>query len=346
MTHAEYVRLLKPLLPQRAFEPVPGKLIPAGIHIMIIVAGWLSFRFVRPVYWPILTIVIGHSLACLAFLAHELSHRSIIRDSKTIRGLELLFWSLNFFPPTLWDKLHNESHHARPNTTEDPDRRPLLREKSPATAAFAAIFFPHKGLKYNVLCLMQFVTYILRHAAGVFYAGGKKPSINTYKPKYGKTDRLRIFGEILFIALLQWAVFLAVGRSWTAYIWASPLAIVFTSAVVMIYVFTNHFLNPLGDGTDPVKATTSVIVPTWFDRLHFNFSYHTEHHLFPNMNSEYYPALSRILVEHFGREYNRILIGSAWSQLWKLESFVQAPEIQDAAGRDPQWTLGERSQRS
>ena len=116
MTHVEYVRLLKPLLPQRAFEPVPGKLIPAGVHIMIIVAGWLSFRFVRPVYWPILTIVIGHSLACLAFLAHELSHRSIIRDSKTIRGLELLFWSLNFFPPTLWDKLHNESHHARPNT--------------------------------------------------------------------------------------------------------------------------------------------------------------------------------------------------------------------------------------
>ena len=91
------------------------------------------------------------------------------------------------------------------------------------------------------------------------------------------------------------------------------------------HVFTNHFLNLLGDGTDPVKATTSVIVPTWFDRLHFNFSYHTEHHLFPNMNSEYYPALSRILAEHFGREYNRILIGSAWSQLWKLESFVQAP---------------------
>ena len=336
MMHAEYVRLLKPLLPQSAFEPAPRKLIPAGIHMMVIVAGWLSFRFVRPVYWPILTIVIGHSLACLAFLAHELSHRSIIRDSKMIRRLELLFWGLNFFPPTLWDKLHNESHHARPNTTEDPDRRFLLCEKSPATAAFGAIFFPHKGLKYNVLCLMQFVTYILRHAVAVFYIGGKKPSVNTYKPKYAKADRLKIFGEILLIALLQWVVFLAVGRSWPAYILASPLAIVFTSAVVMIYVFTNHFLNPLGDGTDPVKATTSVIVPILFDRMHFNFSYHTEHHLFPNMNSEYYPALSRLLAERFGQDYNRILIKSAWSQLWRLNSFVQAPEILDTAGRDPQ----------
>jgi fatty acid desaturase len=327
MTHADYIRLLKPLLPKNAFEPVPRKLIPAGVHTMIIVAGWLSFRFLRPAYWPIMTIVIGHSLACLAFIAHELSHRSIIRDSKMIRCLELLFWSLNFFPPTLWNKLHNESHHVRPNTNDDPDRRFIMREKSPATTAFTAIFFPHRGLKYNVLCLLQFVTYILRHAVAVFYVGRKKPSINTFKPQYGKADKLRVLGEILFIVLLQRLAFLAVGRKWSAYIWASPLAIFFTSAVVMIYVFTNHFLNPLGDGTDPVKATTSVIVPTMFDRLHFNFSYHTEHHLFPNMNSVYYPDLSRLLVERFSGEYNRILMRTAWSQLWRLDFFAQAPQI-------------------
>ena len=342
MTHADYVKLLKPLLPKHAFEPAPRKLIPAGVHTVIIVAGWLSFRFLRPAYWPILTIVIGHSLACLAFFAHELSHRSIIRGSKMIRGLELLFWSLNFVPPTMWDKLHNESHHARPNTNDDPDRRFTMREKSPATAAFAAIFFPHRKLKYNVLCLLQFVTYILRHVAAVFYVGGKKPSINTFKPQYGKADRLRILGEILFIVLLQRLAFLAVGRNWSAYLWASPLAIFFTSAVVMIYVFTNHFLNPLGDGTDPVKATTSVIVPTMFDLLHFNFSYHTEHHLFPNMNSEYYPVLSGLLVERFSGEYNRILMSTAWSRLFALDSFAQAPKIDAVATSHPQQSLSDR----
>lgn len=342
MTHADYIRLLKPLLPKSAFDPVPRKLIPAAIHTMIIVAGWVSFRFVRPAYWPILTIVIGHSLACLAFLAHELSHRSIIRDSKTIRGLELLFWGVNFFPPTLWNKLHNESHHVRPNATDDPDRRFIVKEKSPATTAFTAVFFPHRGLKYNFLCLLQFVTYILRHAVAVFYAGGKKPSINTFKPQYGKADKFKILGEILLIALLQYVAFLAVGRNWSAYLWASPLAIFFTSAVVMIYVFTNHFLNPLGDGADPVKATTSVIVPSMFDALHFNFSYHTEHHLFPNMNSEYYPALSRLLVERFGGEYNRILIRTAWSQLWRLDFFVQAPNIDDKPTSHSQQSLSDR----
>ena len=62
----------------------------------------------------------------------------------------------------------------------------------------------------------------------------------------------------------------------------------------MMYVFTNHFLNPI-DETDPLTATTSVIVPRWLDLLHCHFSFHTEHHLLPRMNSRYYPHLSNLL---------------------------------------------------
>jgi fatty acid desaturase len=87
-------------------------------------------------------------------------------------------------------------------------------------------------------------------------------------------------------------------------------------------------LNPLGNEQDPLAATTSVIVPELFNRIHFNFSYHTEHHLFPTVNSEYYPLVSKLLQEKFGPHYNRLAISEAWSRLWSLEFF--APSFQEA----------------
>ena len=53
------------------------------------------------------------------------------------------------------------------------------------------------------------------------------------------------------------------------------------SSVVMGYIFTNHLPNPLCEHSDPLIGSTSVIVPRWIDWLHVNFSYHTEHYVFP-----------------------------------------------------------------
>jgi fatty acid desaturase len=65
------------------------------------------------------------------------------------------------------------------------------------------------------------------------------------------------------------------------------------------HFFTNHFIKPLREGNDPLVASTSVLVPDLFNRLHFNFSYHTEHHVFPNINSDYYPLVSELLKERY-----------------------------------------------
>jgi fatty acid desaturase len=328
MTHGEYARALKPLLPREAFEPAPRKLILACVHLAVIVLGWVSFRIVSPTYWPLISLAIGHSLACVAFCAHELTHGIVTRNKRVINFFEPFFWGLNFIPPTMWRRLHNESHHVTPNGENDPDRRFTIEEKSPATIAYTAVFYPTRWLKYNFLCLLHFLTYIGRHALAVFYPGDTKPAINTFKPHYSASDRLRIFREIGIILLLQGLIFLIAGRSWTAYLWAGPLAFMFTSMIVMIYIFTNHFLNPLGNEQDPLAATTSVIVPELFNRIHFNFSFHTEHHLFPTVNSEYYPLVSKLLQEKFGPHYNRLAISEAWSRLWSLEFF--APSFQEA----------------
>jgi fatty acid desaturase len=73
-----------------------------------------------------------------------------------------------------------------------------------------------------------------------------------------------------------------------------------------VYVFTNHFANAVLDSADPLAGTTSVIVSPLLDRLHLNFSFHTEHHLFPAMDSRFLPLVSRLLEEHFPARYHRI----------------------------------------
>jgi fatty acid desaturase len=90
----------------------------------------------------------------------------------------------------------------------------------------------------------------------------------------------------------------------------------------MLYVFTNHFLNPLCEHSDPLVGSTSVIVPRWMDWLHDNFSYHTEHHVFPGMNPRYYPEVSRLLQKHFPDRYNRVPFGEAWRRIWQQEEFI------------------------
>jgi fatty acid desaturase len=90
----------------------------------------------------------------------------------------------------------------------------------------------------------------------------------------------------------------------------------------MSYIFTNHFLNPLSKTTDALANTTSVIVHPIFDWLHLNFSYHTEHHIFPAMNSDFYPVLSNLLKDLYGDSYHRMHFADAWNCLWKIEIYA------------------------
>jgi fatty acid desaturase len=82
------------------------------------------------------------------------------------------------------------------------------------------------------------------------------------------------------------------------------------------------FLNPLQEITDPLAAITSVIVFPLWDRLHSSFSYHTEHHFFPQMNSDFYPRVSGLLQPQNRDRYQRVRIGEAWRSLWTGEVFT------------------------
>lgn len=314
MTNTDYVRVLRPLLPPQAFAADARKLIPAAIHVAIVIGGWFMFRVLPHYLWPLLGLVIGNSTAALAFIGHDISHRSVVKNRKLMYVAELIVWTLVNVPTTMWRRVHG-SHHIHTNAQDDPDRRFLECELSPVTTAYAAMLFPNRTLRYNLLCFLHFTTYIARHTIVAFYPGKSKPKSMTAKPAYTVAERFKVAFEIALIVATQYAIYQIAGSK--CYGWASILPMIVTTVVVSFYFFTNHGLKPVGDGDDALGASTSVTVPAPMNKLHVNFAYHTEHHLFPNMNSDYYPLVGELIRKHFPERYHRVPVTTAWTGLWR-----------------------------
>ena len=325
MTPATYRHILKPLLPNDAFSSAPDKLVFSTFHLLVMLAGYVGIRYFGPGPMSIgCSFVIGHSLACIAFIAHDLSHNTIIRKRKPRYALELIFWGLTFISPTVWHRVHNHAHHSFTNTLDDPDRQFLTSEASALTYIYTRLFYPnHYSPWWNIFVGFHFIPYILRNTVAVFYPNTGKPSLVPAKPRYTLRQRFAVAFELIFIAMLQAVIFYIAGATWLRFLFASIIPVLFASSVVMAYIFTNHFLNPLCDTSDPLVSSTSIVVPRFIDRLHCNFSYHVEHHLFPNMNSDFYPEVSELLRSRFA-EYDRIRFSVAWKRLWKNELFVSS----------------------
>ncbi len=321
-----YVEALCPLLPADAFRPVPARLSVLFLHLGVVLAGYWITRLAPPFFLPVITLIMGHSMACIGFLAHELSHNSIVTHRQFRYLFELLFWGLILIPPTVWRRVHNHTHHLQTNTLGDPDRSFTVEERSRLTRWYTRIFYPYKSsFRWNPLVLLHLIPYIGRNVVSAFYPGGSKPACVPNKPAYTSRERRYVALELVIIACFQIGIFWSVG-TWWHFFWVSPAAYAVTSAVVMAYIFTNHFLNPVSATHDQLLNTTTVSVNPWLDRIHHHFSHHTEHHLFPGMNSDFYPRVSRLLEELYPDRYHRLSIGKAWQMLWNRKQFDEVPQ--------------------
>jgi fatty acid desaturase len=324
LTTADYARVLRPHLPPEAFRAEPRHLARIALHLVLLLAGYWGGRELPLWAAPLCALLIGHSITCLALLAHDVSHHAVVRSRLATRVLELLLFGPNMIPPTLWRRIHNQTHHVETNTDHDTDRPFRACEETLATRSYTRGFFPNRKTPFrHPFVLFHFVTYIVRHTFTALLPDEAKPSIVTAKPRYTGFQRLAIFVEIVWLGALQFGIWHLVGGEWARYVWASPVALLVASSVMMAYVFTNHFLNPLCEHADPLIGSTSVIVPRWVDWLHDNFSYHTEHHVFPGMNPRHFPAVSRLLAEHFSERYQRIPFREAWRRLWSQDEFIR-----------------------
>jgi fatty acid desaturase len=188
---------------------------------------------------------------------------------------------------------------------------------------YTALFYPHGGRpRPNPLVLLHFLPYVLKQTLGALFPAGPVALLIPAPCPFSRGQRLRIAGELLLIAGFQYGLFVLAGRG-IAYVFVGPLAVAWASVFIMLYVFTNHFANAVLDRADPLAGTTSVIVSPLLDWLHLNFSFHTEHHLFPAMDSRFLPLVSRLLQEHFPARYQRVPIAVAWRRAWQRAAFAE-----------------------
>ncbi len=97
--HSTYVRDLRPVLPEAAFQPATSRLVLVPAHLAVIAVaivtaalGWLPLWLA-----PLVSIAIGISFASLTFVAHEAMHGGIVRNRLARR---IVGW-IGFLPFTL-----------------------------------------------------------------------------------------------------------------------------------------------------------------------------------------------------------------------------------------------------
>jgi fatty acid desaturase len=89
------------------------------------------------------------------------------------------------------------------------------------------------------------------------------------------------------------ALAIAAGPVGAIYVMVIPMII--TNFFVMSYIATNHFMRPQTERNEPIENSMSVNTLPFIDRLHFNFSHHVEHHLFPRMSAKHAPRVRQWL---------------------------------------------------
>lgn len=288
-------RRIRDELPPDTFEPRPARALWFLPLSATAIASVGALVVVRPAWWWSLALafVIGHCLAAMGFLAHEALHGSIVSSTKIQTFLGYLGFAPVGVSPALWRVWHNQVHHAKTNMGDaDPDSFGTIRRyrKAPSTR-FVARLAPGSRHWSSAFFLTYWFTF---HAQIVLWIQSK------YMRTFANLNRRRAKLDTL-ASFVGWIALATVAGWYSVYALLIPVMV--ANAIVMSYIATNHFMRPQMETNDPIENSMSVTTAPLVDRLHFNFSHHVEHHLFPRMSGASAPAVRAWLREHEGERY-------------------------------------------
>ena len=291
-----YAHEIRPALPASLFSPARSRMawLPVHIAIAALAAVTIVERWVPLWFAPVLSVVIGVSFGCLAFLAHEALHGGIVRGRRLMHVFGFVGFLPFFVSPTLWHAWHNLVHHRYTNHPErDPDAYPTLETYRRSRGA--RIVVDHFALGGNrwtgVLSLLFSFTFMCLHVLGF---ARKREYLSR------RAHWLAIAETAAGVALWA-AVAWLVGPLSFLFIYALPILV--ANAIVMSFIVTNHSLSPLTEVNDPLVNALTVTLPPWLEWITMGFGLHVEHHLFPAMSPRYAPAVRRLLLERWPQQY-------------------------------------------
>lgn len=291
-----YAREVRALLPSAVFEPAPTRLLWLPVHLSVIVGSGLYVFLASPPWYLAVACALaaGHSWACLGFLAHEVLHHAVVRSRRVERIVGCVALTIFCLSPTLWIAWHNQSHHGN---TGDPDADPdglgtwHSWQRSAVERAMEEAS-PGSGRKRSAAFL--FVTFSL-HSAVVLLVRSHRENY------YARISRRAVYAESAAMVCFWIALLLLVGPWKFLFIGVLPALI--ANGVSMSYIATNHFLSSLTAVNDPLINSLSVRSPGWLERLHLQFGYHVEHHIFPTVSGRHAASVREVLRRLYGERY-------------------------------------------
>jgi fatty acid desaturase len=324
---ADYVKTLKAFLPKAAFQTNADRVIILLINLAILLLGWgIASNLDRWAWYTLclylpLTLIMANSVVVLLFSIHDVMHSSLIKNRLLLYLLSLLALAPMWMPPTLWRILHNQVHHSHTNSLKDPDRKYLSTQPmtwgkwlqnfiAPSAQVNRILMVIGMMFAWGIHGFRNLTSILLFNADDVNYV----PASFTVKPR----ERAAIAVETLLILGLHLGVL--------SYLQFDPLKLVLSYFLpiglgyggIIFYVYTNHMLCPINEVNDPLVNSTSIKVPALLNVLHFNFSYHAEHHVFPGLNSSYYPMVQDLIKVHYPTQPSHVLgMQEAWKALLK-----------------------------
>lgn len=306
-----YRRILKNEIPAHYLKPDNLHLIWLTLHI-VIVGFTLWAMSVYGNWWltPILSLVVGHSFGCMGFIAHEICHGGAIKNKKIRHLLACIAFSPFGIGAHLWSRWHNAEHHGHTQHPDlDPDRLFLLEEYR--QKPILKWLYRRSPLLRNLVIFAFFSLMMTEHNFTTMVRYLKDPHT-------GAKEK----GVILFQFIAPKAFWIAVTLmlGWPVLIMGYIVPLLIGNTMVISYISTNHFLNPLADENDVLASSLSVTLPKWLgwvDMLHSRFGAHVSHHLFPQAPSRY----SRKIEEHIARlwpdRFHIMPLGKALKLLWQ-----------------------------
>lgn len=282
--------LLKKAMPAEAFEPQPWRGVVALAHVpFMILLGWLVATDRLPWYGDLLvSFILSQNLITVGFAAHEALHRAVFRS----RFWEDVLGWVGFAPflvtPGTWRAWHVSAHHGGANLLgRDPDILP--RERELREGGIWRLVHTMSAGSGSVLSYLGFLIFFTAQGQLFLWFHADRPELSRIRFR-----RWRERGLTLMLAL-GW---LGLG------VWLGPLASLYLLVIphllgnvtLMIYIATNHWLQAAdADDDNPFVNTASVTTHPLMDLIHWNFSYHQEHHIFPSMSGRYAPLLRETL---------------------------------------------------
>lgn len=307
-------------LPARLFRPRPWRALWAAPIVAVIAGGtWAVIALPLPLWAAIpLAIVVGNTYASLLHFAHEVGHGATVRARWLQDVILALGLAIYWVEPSFWRAWHNRAHHGHTNEPDaDPDSVGTLAAYHRAGGLHRRILLalsPSPGHWLSAVYL--FFTFNV-HGQIVLWSKSR------VQPGFERIHRRR--AGLYSLAIAGGYLALAVASGWRGAILGVLVPTMFANLGVMSYIVTNHMLRPLSSARDSLTTSMSVTAPAVLDWLHFHFSHHVEHHLFPAMASDAYPLVRASLRRHAGDRYFAPPLGRALAAIFRTPRLYGDP---------------------